>query len=153
LKRVKCALDIILPGNHLPAIEQAPIPEDLRRFVLTAIPSVPFLEALLLLRGEGEPALGAAWSVEVVAARLYVGERVARTLLDQLCQAGMAEADSAAATPAWRYRPATPALRELIDRLAELYARRLVQVTTLIHARLDRKAQQFANAFTWRKDA
>ena len=26
------------------------IPEDLRRFVLTSIPSVPFLEALLLMR-------------------------------------------------------------------------------------------------------
>ncbi len=27
-----------------------PIPEDLRRLILTAIPSVPYLEAMLLLR-------------------------------------------------------------------------------------------------------
>ena len=125
------------------------MPEDLRRFVLTGIPSVPFLEALLLLRGDA----GRAWPVEQVAARLYVRERAAHVLLDQLCQAGMAEQRGSATAPAWCYHPATPAMQEQIDRLAELYARQLVQVTTLIHAKLDRKAQQFANAFTWRKDA
>lgn len=127
---------------------QPPIPEDLRRFVLSAIPSVPFLEALLLLRGDS----GCAWRVAGVAARLYVRERAAHALLDQLCQAGMAEQYSADGAPAWRYSPASAAMRELIDRLADLYARQLVQVTTLIHAKLDRKAQQFANAFTWRKE-
>lgn len=128
--------------------EQPPIPEDLRRFVLSAIPSVPFLEALLLLRGD----TACAWNAACVAARLYVRERAAHALLEQLCQAGMAEQYDAADAPAWRYRPASAATRELIDRLAELYARQLVQVTTLIHAKLDRKAQQFANAFTWRKE-
>jgi hypothetical protein len=145
--RIKCALDSILFGKQLPAPEQ-PIPEDLRRFVLTGIPSVPFLEALLLLRGEA----GRAWPAGDVAARLYVRERAALALLDQLCEAGMAEQCGSAAAPAWRYHPATPAMQALIDRLADLYARQLVQVTTLIHAKLDRKAQQFANAFTWRKD-
>jgi predicted ArsR family transcriptional regulator len=132
----------------VPASEQPPIPEDLRRFVLSAIPCVPFLEALLLLRGD----TGHTWRAESVAARLYVRERAARALLDQLCQGGMAEQYPADGAPTWRYRPASAAMRELIDRLADLYARQLVQVTTLIHARLERKAQQFANAFTWRKE-
>ena len=131
------------------APEQPPIPEDVRRFVLTGIPSVPFLEALLLLRAEA----GRAWPSEDVARRLYVRQRDAAELLEQLCQAGMAERSGLGAAPAWRYRPATPAMAALIDRLAELYARPLVQVTTLIHAKLDRKAQQFANAFTWRKES
>ena len=39
-----------------------------------------------------------------------------------------------------------------IDRLADLYATHLVEVTHLIHSSLDRKAQQFADAFKWRKD-
>jgi hypothetical protein len=43
-------------------------------------------------------------------------------------------------------------LRARIDQLAELYARHLVEVTLLIHSSLDRKAQQFADAFKWRKD-
>lgn len=132
----------------MPAPPQPTIPEDLRRFVLTGIPSVPFLEALLLLRGDS----GRAWRCDCVAQRLYVRERVAEALLEQLCQGGLAQQCGQPDAPAWRYQPATPAVAELVDRLAELYARQLVQVTTLIHAKLDRKAQQFANAFTWRKD-
>jgi hypothetical protein len=46
-----------------------------------------------------------------------------------------------------RYHPARTQLRERIDRLADLYARHLVEVTHLIHSSLDRKAQQFADAF------
>ena len=42
------------------------IPEDVRRFVLTSIPSVPFLEALLLMRAN--PAQG--WSRDTLARRL-----------------------------------------------------------------------------------
>jgi hypothetical protein len=131
------------------ALEQPPIPEDLRRFVLTGIPSVPFLEALLLLRADA----GRSWPSNEVAERLYVRDRAAQGLLEQLCQAGMARECGNAASPAWCYHPATPATGDLIDRLAELYSRQLVQVTTLIHSKLDRKAQQFANAFTWRKES
>ncbi|WLI91325.1 hypothetical protein Q4S45_09470 [Massilia sp. R2A-15] len=132
----------------MPAREQPPIPEDLRRFVLTGIPSVPFLEALLLLRGDPD----GTWLAADVARRLYVRERDAQALLERLCHAGMARrcGDDGKAIC---YDPATPALADLIDRLAELYARQLVQVTTLIHSTLDRKAQQFANAFTLRKDS
>jgi hypothetical protein len=133
----------------VPSPEQPPIPEDLRRFVLTAIPSVPFLEALLLLRADP----GRTWPATEVAARLYVRDRAAEGLLEQLCDAGMARACGSAEAAAWCYHPATAATAHLIDRLAEVYSRQLVQVTTLIHSKLDRKAQQFANAFTWRKDS
>jgi hypothetical protein len=44
-------------------------------------------------------------------------------------------------------------LRERIDALADLYAKHLVEVTLLIHSTLDRKAQQFADAFKLRKDS
>jgi hypothetical protein len=130
-------------------MEQPPIPEDLRRFVLTGIASVPFLEALLLLRADP----GKTWRSEGVAGRLYVRDRVAQDLLVHLCEAGMAQQCGRPDAPEYRYYPASAAMGALIDRLAELYARQLVQVTTLIHSRLDRKAQQFANAFTLRKDS
>ena len=58
------------------APEQPPIPQDLRRFVVTGIPSVPFLEALLLLRGEAER----AWPSDDIARRLYVRPRDAAAL-------------------------------------------------------------------------
>jgi hypothetical protein len=51
------------------------------------------------------------------------------------------------------YAPSSETLRARIDQLADLYSTRLVEVTLLIHASLDRKAQQFADAFKWRKDS
>jgi hypothetical protein len=125
-----------------------PIPEDLRRFILTSVPSVPFLEALLLMRADQTQ----PWRSDTLAARLYVRDKTAEALLHELCTAGMAERSAAPDGPTWRYRPESGALRERIDRLAELYASQLVEVTLLIHSTLDRKAQQFADAFKWRKD-
>ncbi len=127
-----------------------PIPEDIRRFVLTSIASVPHLEALLLLRSvEGE-----FWKASTLAARLYIGEKLAHSLLADLCRAGMLDSrDEAGDCVGYRYQPSSPALRLTIDRLAELYARHLVEITHLIHSSLDRKAQQFADAFKWRKDS
>jgi len=125
-----------------------PIPEDLRRFVLTSVPSVPFLEALLLLRADPTQ----QWESAMLASRLYIRERVAGELLAALCTAGIAQACDPPASHCYRYDPVNEALRERIDRLADLYARQLVDVTHLIHSSLERQAQQFANAFRLRKD-
>ena len=129
------------------AMDNPSIPEDLRRFVLTSIPSVPFLEALLLMRADPDH----AWRRDTLARRLYVREKTAEDLLADLCTARIAVACQDA--EAYRYAPADAGLRELIDRLADLYATHLVEVTHLIHSSLDRKAQQFADAFKWRKDS
>lgn len=127
-----------------------PIPENIRRFVLTSIPSVPHLEALLLLRSAERE----FWSAAMLAQRLYIGEKLAQSLLIELCRAGMIEPrDEANHSISYRYQPGTAALRLTIDNLAELYARQLVEITHLIHSKLDRKAQQFADAFKWRKDS
>jgi hypothetical protein len=134
-------------------MDNAVIPEEIRRFVLTSIPSVPFLEALLLMRAAPEQ----PWSRDSLARRLYVRDKVADGLLAELCRAGMAAPwpdQGAGADPhAYCYRPREAALRERIDRLADLYATHLVEVTHLIHSSLDRKAHQFADAFKWRKDS
>ncbi|RYF03793.1 MAG: hypothetical protein EOO78_06190 [Oxalobacteraceae bacterium] len=129
-------------------MDKPSIPEDIRRFVLTSIPSVPFLEALLLMHAD--PAR--QWRKDTLAQRLYVREKTADGLLADLCAAGMA-APCPAPSDAYCYAPDGAALRTRIDRLADLYATHLVEVTLLIHSSLDRKAQQFANAFKWRKDS
>ena len=129
-------------------MNRPPIPEDLRRFVLTSVPSVPFLEALLLLRANPDQ----QWSGEMLARRLYTSERTAQGLLDELCRSGMATPCLEPHAHCYCYGPSSDALRERIDDLAEHYARHLVDVTNLIHSTLDRKAQQFADAFRLRKD-
>jgi hypothetical protein len=134
-------------------MDNAAIPEDIRRFVLTSIPSVPFLEALLLMRAAPDQ----PWRTDSLARRLYVREKVADALLAELCRAGMVapwpDPGAGADARAYCYRPREDALRERIDRLADLYAAHLVEVTHLIHSSLDRKAHQFADAFKWRKDS
>jgi hypothetical protein len=134
-------------------MDKPSIPEDIRRFVLTSIPSVPFLEALLLMRADPVQ----AWHRDSLARRLYVREKTADTLLADLCTAGMvarcAAPDAGHAAQCFRYAPTPDCLRERIDRLADLYSTHLVEVTHLIHSSLDRKAQQFADAFKWRKES
>ena len=120
------------------------ISDDLRRFILTKIASVPHLEALLLLRASPDE-----WTGDVVARRLYVDERTALKLLDELCAMG-----ALTVTPekSYRYAPKSAELAELIDRLATAYSMNLVGISQLIHSRMDRQVQQFADAFNWRKD-
>ncbi|MDN4053922.1 hypothetical protein QPK32_12615 [Massilia sp. YIM B02763] len=130
-------------------MDKPSIPEDIRRFVLTSIPSVPFLEALLLMRADPLR----SWHRESLARRLYVREKTADTLLADLCTAGMVARCPPPDTDCFRYAPVPESLRERIDRLADLYSTHLVEVTHLIHSSLDRKAQQFADAFKWRKDS
>jgi hypothetical protein len=121
------------------------LPADVRRFILTSIPSVPYLEAVLLLRAEPQK----EWDAALLARRLYVPERTGAELVEQLRSSGIATGSGSGS--AVRFEP-TPELAELIERVAQAYAANLVGVTDLIHSRIDRRAQQFADAFRFRKE-
>ena len=123
--------------------------DDIRRFILNSVPSVPYLEAILLLRTD--PDMG--WDVPRLAARLYVAERQAAEVLAALAAAGIARGEELGDTVLFRYAPATAELRERLDALAQAYSANLVGVTGLIHTRTDKRAQQFADAFRLRKDS
>jgi hypothetical protein len=60
------------------------IPDDVKRFILTSIPSIPHLEALLLLRNNEN----LSWSSADVARRIYISEKAAHALLQELLAAG-----------------------------------------------------------------
>lgn len=124
-----------------------PISDDVRRFVLANIPSVPHLEAALLLRGQP----GQEHAVADVAARLYVPERSAAELLKALGAAGILQC-SEGAEPRYRYAPKDASIATVMDDLARTYAADLVGVTTLIHNATQRSAQRFSDAFRLRKD-
>jgi hypothetical protein len=123
------------------------IPDDVRRFILAKIPSVPHLEAALLMHAQPDQERTAA----EVAARLYVSERTAAELLSALCAAGILEGTD---PPAARYRhaPADAALEAVMDAVARAYADDLVGVTRLIHDATRKSAHRFAEAFRLRKE-
>ena len=125
-----------------------PIPEELRRFILTSVRSVPFVEALLLFRA----AHGEDLDTRALAQRLYVNERGAAELAGELHAAGVLERD-AHNPELYRYAPASPELASMLDMLASFYASNLVDVTQLIHSVSTRRAMQFADAFKLRKDS
>jgi hypothetical protein len=126
-------------------MSREPLPEALRRFVVLSIPSVPFVEALLLLRAAREPL-----ATEAVARRLYMPEHSALQLLGQLHESRIVRPGPSEGTH--RYAPDED-LAGALELLARFYSTHLVDVTQLIHSRSARKAQQFADAFKIRKDS
>jgi len=131
-------------ADPLPPMTPSHIPDDVRRFLLGAIPTVPHLEALLLLRAEpSEP-----WTASRLARRLYVDEGQAASLLRDLHGAGLLQAMG----HGYRYDPVEDALADTVSALDAVYARHVVEVAELIHSSSDRKAQRFADAFRLRKD-
>lgn len=123
-----------------------PIPEGVRRFLLTSIPTVPHLETLLLLWREP----GTGWLTEDVARRLYVPAATAQAILDELCQADLLVGEGDPKRFGCRREP--PALQALFADLDRTYARQLRAVTALIHSHVDRKASRFVEAFSLRKE-
>src|SRR5205085_1023366 len=111
---------------------QPRIPDEVRRFILTSIPSVPYLEALLLLRAESQR----PWDSHRLAGRLYIGENQALELLTAMQQAGVTRRLD---NGSFSYEPAQADLQPLIDQLAESYAQDLVGVTDLIHSRIEKR--------------
>lgn len=122
------------------------IPPNVRRFVLTSIPTVPHIEALMLVRATAP----ARWTPSALAQRLYVQPAVASGVLADLYSAGMLQSEDSSSTYYFREQPCE--LCDVIANLAVLYSSNLVEITLLIHSKLDRKAQQFADAFTFRKE-
>ena len=121
------------------------MPDELRRFILTSIPSVPFVEAILLFMGQAGLALDAA----TVARRLYVSEATAAELANALLAGGIVESVDG---NAWRFSPQSKDLARMLHLLAAYYASHLIEITDLIHSTGARKAQRFADAFKLRRD-
>lgn len=121
-----------------------PIPDDVHRFVLTSVPSVPYLEAMLMLRAHADK----SWSAAEVAQRLFVTPARGEELVAQLHDAGLAAPGDAPRSVRWN--AATP-VATMVDKLAQVYAVNVVDVTELIHSRQERRALQFADAFRLRR--
>lgn len=122
-----------------------PLPDNVRRFVLTCIPSVPHLEALLYFRRVSPSA-----RLPGDAAReLYLTEARAQEVVDHLVACGMLERDDEGAA---RLKPRDADMAAAIEGVAAAYHADLIGLTHLIHDSVQRSAQRFADAFKLRKD-
>jgi hypothetical protein len=118
------------------------VPERVRDFVLRNIDSVAQLEALLLLRRE--PNTG--WDPRALADRLYISVQQALEVLIALKDRHLVTVSDGL----YRYE-CSVGVREIIDNLATIYSRQLIQVTNLVHSKPS-GVQAFAEAFKLRKD-
>jgi len=123
------------------------IPDHIAQFIIEKIHSVAQLEALLLLRSRAEE----QWTIQALASRLYISEEQTAELLSYLCAQGIA-ACMEGQPPEYRYQPSSAELREMLDRVAEIYSKHLVPITNLIHSKPKARIQEFADAFKLRKD-
>lgn len=103
------------------------LPDEVHRFLLERVPTVPHLETLLLLWRDPRR----AWQTEVIAARLYVAPETARPLLDELRDAGLLEEDEGPGLYRLRLESS---LTRVLSLLEQAHARRLREVTAVIHA-------------------
>jgi len=127
--------------------EQFSIPNDIQRFILRSINSVPHLEAILLLRKDASK----EWDAKMMASQLYIREKQAEEILDDLASSGFVAIKMGERT-VYRYNPISLELEITVNKLAELYTKNLLEITKLIHFKIGKQAQQFGDAFRFRDE-
>jgi hypothetical protein len=126
-------------------MQRTEFPVDVLRFVEARIDSVPHLESLLLFWEN--PA--ASWTEADIAARIYVSrERAGAIVADLLRHGFIATTDGQA--DHYRYDPAWDEAG-MMERVATLYRRHVVQLAGLIHEKSGSGAvRDFARAFQFK---
>ncbi len=124
------------------------IPDSVKRFILTSVPSVPYLEGMLWLRAHP----GIDHDAKEVARALYLTEGMAGQLLLALAASGVLVQAGNTDDATFRYRPRDEKLAAKIDALSVAYAANLVEIAKLVHDGTHRNAHRFADAFQLRKD-
>lgn len=121
--------------------------EEVYRFILNQIDSVPQMEALLLL-WENRPK---QWSENEIAARLYVGVDVVRNIMQELLRRRLIAASTDSPKLFW-YETRPGDSDRLIEAVAATYRHNLVRVSTLIHTKASSAVRDFAQAFKFKKE-
>lgn len=124
------------------------IPDEIRRFLLSSVPSVAYLEAALLFHRDPRQ----HHSARDVARVLYIADAAAEALLESLQAAGVISVAGDAGSSLFHYAPRDEALAGVFDQLAQLYRTEMIGVTHLIHDSTQRSARRFADVFKLRKD-
>lgn len=121
--------------------------DDVYRFVLLQIDTVPHLEALLIL-WRSRPQV---FTEHELAAQLFIDHGKVREIAKDLARADLISMDGNA-PQRYGYQQGNDRLDALIDALASLYRRELVSISHLIHTKAPSAARDFARAFKFTKD-
>jgi len=123
-----------------------PYAQNVDQFIVEQIDTVPHLEALLL----GWSRRPKVWSVEDMAAALYIPNALAGRILQDLVQKGLLE-EVAESSKQYRYHSETEQ-DNLIAELDATYRRELIRVSRMIHSKAPFSIRDFARAFRFTKE-
>jgi hypothetical protein len=126
---------------------EAPNREQIDRFIVDEIDSVPQLEALLLVWNNRPK----EWNSGSMARALYVSPDVAQDILRRLAQRHLI-AEVNANSGQYVLQVDSAEREQLLASLDKVYRRELVRVSTMIHSKASRAVRDFASAFRFKKD-
>ena len=126
---------------------ETPNREQIDRFIVDEIDSVPQLEALLLVWNSRPK----EWTSDGIARALYVSPDVAQDILRRLVQRRLI-AEVSANSGLYVLRLESVEREQLLASLDVVYRRELVRVSNMIHSKASRAVRDFASAFRFKKD-
>lgn len=126
-------------------MSKAEIPASVLQFVLKRIETVTELETLLIMSAEEHR----DWSAQDIASLVYVAAPSAAAVLHALEQRGLIS--SSAGGTRFRFSPSDEE-RQLVLQTAVAYKTHLIPIATLIHRKASVPVQEFARAFSLKKD-
>lgn len=124
-----------------------PLAQKVEQFLIEQIDTVPHLEALLLIWSKRPK----EWSVDEMAAALYIPNALAGKILQELAQKELLE-EVPQSSQQYRYHPQTAGQNDLVARLDETYRRELIRVSRMIHSKAPSSLRDFARAFRLTKE-
>ena len=139
-----CYMCVCACGQMMP--ERDPDKEEVDRFILDEIDTVPHLEALLLLWNSRPK----QWSVDEMGEALFLTSGAAKEILEDLVRHGLIAAVSGKAD-IYIYA-SLPEKDQLIAAVDTTYRKELIRISRLIHAKPSAAVRAFARAFRFKKD-
>lgn len=121
--------------------------EQIDRFLVDEIDSVPQLEALLLVWNRRPK----RWYHSEIAKALYISQELAQDVIRHLVQHRLLARVEGGAD-CYELRIDSEEQAQLLKAVDSAYRRELVRVSTLIHAKASRAVRDFASAFRFKKD-
>ena len=125
-----------------------PFPEDLARFMYHNVESIDQLEILRILGEDRER----EWDCASLAREVQAMPQTVRAHLAAMQSRGLLVTTSRGAALCCRYGVDAPELRDMVDRLLQMYKQRPVTMIKMVYERARDPLRAFADAFRIRKE-